>query len=316
MQTATYGSASDLWGTTWTPAEINNTNFGVSLSVLNQSGFSSRTASVDYIQITVTYTAPAAEPTTQTSNVTFSSISATGMTINWTSGDGTNRIVLVKAGSAVDSDPVDGTTYTPNTVFGSGQQIGTGNRVVYTGTGNSVAITGLSANTTYYVAVYEFNGSGGGQNYLTVSPATGSQLTAPAAPVATAGTNVTGTSFDANWNITAGATGYRLDVATNNTFTNFVTGYTDLDVSNVLTYPVTGLTPGIPYYYRVRAYNTGGTGVNSNTITVATSIGEPTLQATAVAFSSVTANSMTIGWTRGDGSDCIVLVNAGSAVEH
>ena len=80
------------------------------------------------------------------------------MTINWTSGGGTNRIVLVKAGSAVDSDPVDGTTYTPNTVFGSAQQIGTGNRVVYTGTGNSVAITGLSANTTYYVAVYEFNG--------------------------------------------------------------------------------------------------------------------------------------------------------------
>ena len=130
-------------------------------------------------QVIVTWVTPATEPTTQPSNVTFASVTSTGMTINWNNtGDGTNRIVLVKAGSAVDSDPVDGTTYTASTVFGSGSEIGTGNRVVYTGTGNSVSITGLSANTEYFVAVYEFNGSGGGQNYLTVSPATGSQLTA------------------------------------------------------------------------------------------------------------------------------------------
>ena len=113
----------------------------------------------------------------------------------------------------------------------------------------------------------------------------------------------------------AGADGYRLDVATDNTFTNFVSGFTDLDVTNVQTYQVTGLNPGIPYYYRVRAYNSGGTSVNSNTITVATSIGEPGLQATAVSFSSVTSNSMTISWTRGDGAACIVVVKAGSAVD-
>jgi len=61
MQTANYGSTSDLWGTTWTPAEINADNFGVALSVLNESsGFfgSNRTASVDYIQVTITYSLP------------------------------------------------------------------------------------------------------------------------------------------------------------------------------------------------------------------------------------------------------------------
>jgi hypothetical protein len=53
---ASYGGTADLWGTTWTPAEINASNFGVSLSVVNQSSSSTRTASVDYMQITVNYT--------------------------------------------------------------------------------------------------------------------------------------------------------------------------------------------------------------------------------------------------------------------
>jgi hypothetical protein len=59
--TATYGGSSDLWGTTWTPADINASNFGVALSVYDQS-YSSRTATVDYMQISVTYTVPAPLP--------------------------------------------------------------------------------------------------------------------------------------------------------------------------------------------------------------------------------------------------------------
>jgi hypothetical protein len=59
--TATYGGSSDLWGTTWTPAEINASNFGVALSVYDQS-YSTRTATVDYMQISVTYTVPTPLP--------------------------------------------------------------------------------------------------------------------------------------------------------------------------------------------------------------------------------------------------------------
>ena len=38
------------------------------------------------------------------------------------------------------------------------------------------------------------------------------------APVATAATNINSTSFTANWDAVTGATGYRLDVSTSNTF--------------------------------------------------------------------------------------------------
>ncbi len=58
MGSASYGSTSDLWGASWTAEDINNPNFGVSLSAFNQSTGDTRTASVDYIQITVTYTIP------------------------------------------------------------------------------------------------------------------------------------------------------------------------------------------------------------------------------------------------------------------
>jgi hypothetical protein len=54
---ATYGGAADLWGTTWTAAQINAGTFGVSLSA-NLDVVAA--ASVDHVRVTVTYTAAAA----------------------------------------------------------------------------------------------------------------------------------------------------------------------------------------------------------------------------------------------------------------
>ena len=118
------------------------------------------------------------EPTSQASSVSFSNLIAagTGFTINWSAGDGTNHIVLIKSASAVDANPVDANTYTANTIFGSGSLIGTGNYVVFNGAGTSVAVTGLTKGTTYYVKVYTYNNGGGSENYLTSSSASGSQL--------------------------------------------------------------------------------------------------------------------------------------------
>ncbi len=116
------------------------------------------------------------EPTTQASAVGFSNVTAISMTVSWTNGDGTDRIVVAKAGSAVDANPADGTTYTDNAAFGNGTQIPTGNYVIYKGTGTSVPLTNLSPTTTYHFAVYEFNGSAGTENYL-MTPATNFQQT-------------------------------------------------------------------------------------------------------------------------------------------
>jgi hypothetical protein len=51
----TYGSTTDLWGATWTPAEINASTFGLRFQAKNVNTTSSRTASLDYVEITVSY---------------------------------------------------------------------------------------------------------------------------------------------------------------------------------------------------------------------------------------------------------------------
>lgn len=100
-------------------------------------------------------------PTTQASNITFSSVQSSQMTVNWTSGNGAKRIVKMNTLNSF-TNPGDGTDPTANTVYS-----GSGEQVVYNNNSNTVTVTGLNANTTYWYRVYEYNGSGTGTKYLT-----------------------------------------------------------------------------------------------------------------------------------------------------
>ena len=103
-------------------------------------------------------------PTVQASEVTFSSVNYNSGTISWTRGNGEKVAVFVKAASTGTASPVDTTSYSASSVFGSGDQIGTsGWYAVYNGTGTSVDVTELLAGTNYIVQVFEYNGIGVGQ---------------------------------------------------------------------------------------------------------------------------------------------------------
>jgi hypothetical protein len=53
---ASFGGAADLWSGTWTPSDINNSGFGVTIKAWGNRSDGSETGYVDHIRITVYYT--------------------------------------------------------------------------------------------------------------------------------------------------------------------------------------------------------------------------------------------------------------------
>lgn len=118
---------------------------------------------------------PCAAPTVPASSLTFSNVTGTSMTLSWTNGNGSNRIVVARQGAAVATAPVNGTTYTANSVFGTnGTELGAG-YVVYNGTANTFSLTGLQPGNSYFFAVYEYKCNP--PQYITTNPATGMRTT-------------------------------------------------------------------------------------------------------------------------------------------
>ncbi|RIJ46826.1 HYR domain-containing protein [Maribellus luteus] len=101
--------------------------------------------------------------------------------INFIPGSGQRRIIVMREGSSVDSDPVDNVNYIENTYLGAGDSIGSGNYVVYDGEDDNIIVTGLTANRTYYFSIYEYNAFNGGTivSYLIPTTANGFVTTLP-----------------------------------------------------------------------------------------------------------------------------------------
>ncbi len=105
---------------------------------------------------------------TQAKTIAFENTGTMQTTINWTNGNGARRAVFVKHGSTGTAQPVNNTTYTADTTFGSGTQIGnSGWFCVYNGVGTGVTVAGLAADDTSRVMVIEYLGSAGGESYFT-----------------------------------------------------------------------------------------------------------------------------------------------------
>ncbi len=286
----------------------------------------------------------ATEPATQASGLSISSPAGLSMSgFTWTDGNGASRILVAKAGSAVDSLPVDGTSYSYSTNFGSGSQIGTGNYVVWIGAGQPARISDLSYDVVYHFRLFEFNGSATTVNYNTNSAAGNplSQTTIavnPGSIVSNLAITAIGTDqFTITW--TKGITGTNTLVVvkalTLPSDPTDMTSYTadpvfgdgdDLGSGSYVVYngtgesvTVTGLTPGTLYKVEASAFNGSGGSENYRAsppdTEASTLMLEPATQATAITFGTLGETSYAVSYTAGNGLSRLVVAKAGSAVD-
>ena len=176
---AIYGTTADLWGTTWTPAEINADDFGVALSVI--SGVN-RIAYVDYMQISITYTVTMVGSNTTVncgagtplvvygSNITCVATVTRGSgdrtptgNVSWTTNGSGNFVTSPCILSGSGGTATCSVTYTPSSV-GSGSHLITatyaGDPNFFTSNGNqTVTVDKKTASVTPDVASKTYGGS-------------------------------------------------------------------------------------------------------------------------------------------------------------
>ena len=135
----------------------------------------------------------ATEPSSQASNLVFSNVKTYRINASFTGIPAVDGyLVLRKKGSPITGVPVDGTVYQRGDIVGDAQ-------VVFSRNATSFTPNNIIAGTTYYFAVYTYNGPNNFRNYNTTAPLLGNSTTpATMLPASYYSTLNTGNSTFAN----------------------------------------------------------------------------------------------------------------------
>jgi len=147
---------------------------------------SHRSAGANGAEVTLAGVCLAAEPTNP-STIVIDSLTGTTIALAFVGGNGLLRIVAIRAGSDISWLPEDGKAVAGVSAnFTEAPDQGDGTKIVCAGADTSVTVSGLTSNTTYTVAVFEYNvATGNSQNYLTTSFGVAT-FTTPAVPTLSA----------------------------------------------------------------------------------------------------------------------------------
>lgn len=164
-------------------------------------------------------------------------------------------------------------------------------------TETSRSLSALSNGTTYYWRVSAKN-AGGTSSWSAVRSFSTVSSTPAVPSLSTPANNVTDqpVSLILSWSAVSGATGYRVQLSTNDTFSSTVINDSSItETSHFLS----GLTNGTTYYWRVSAKNAGGTGLWSavrsfSTVTSALAVPSLSTPANGAADQSV---SLILSWS-------------------
>lgn len=210
--------------------------------------------------------------------------------LTWSQNAAGHDVLVVFNTADSFSDPSDSTAYTAGDALGDAT-------VLYNGSGTAFNHTNLTPGVTYYYKAWSVDDC---DNY-SASGVTDNRLIpcdCLAAPVSSAAGGISADQFNANWNSVDGATGYVIDVATNDAFSGGSSGTLISENFNSAPTPPSGWTFSGVGSYSSEPY----VGDAANSIKLddnGDSIETP-------AFSNPTGVTF---WTRGNGSSCSMVVS-------
>jgi hypothetical protein len=301
------------------------TNYYYQVYSYNQNG-----TCIDYLTtspLTGIQRTSSREPVAQPRNLTLTPLAGAGMRVSYLAATGSpdGYIVVRKAGSAPTSAPLDGIFYDAGSSLEDVDAM-----VVYDGSGLSFTETSLSSCTNYYYQVYSYYKNGDCIDYLSSSPLSASAQTfsnEPAAqPTRLSFTDVSDSRITVNYEGATGSpTGYVVlrkgggyPASTPVDGTTYRTGLRVGDamvayVGSELSFTDTDVFPCTNYFYEVYSYNESGSCIDYLTSSPLlgnqrTSITEPIAQPTALLFTSVSSNGMTVSFVQANGSPTGYLV--------
>jgi hypothetical protein len=151
----------------WKPITAGTSTIGAATNPPMQVGISAncfannnRTAQFDYFMLDAANIVPFTAPNPP-SVPTLQAFTNSTITLTWTPGAGSDgSVVVMRALRVVNVAPQNGVTYTGNSSFGLGDNLGSSNYVVFVGSGSTVTVSNLIPGVTYYAAVFSFSGAG------------------------------------------------------------------------------------------------------------------------------------------------------------
>jgi hypothetical protein len=316
--------------TSYTASSLNsNTTYYYRVRANNTSGSSPYSNIISVTTISVA--------SSQASNLTFSSVSTNSIAVNFTAGNGSARIVVVSAGSALSAVPTNGVTYSASASFGTGSSLGSG-FVVSNSSATSVTVTNLSPGVVYYFQVFEYTGSSGTELFNTSIGVNNpnSQTTLSAQPsvqaknmtftsIGTTTVTVNFTKGNGTSRILVAHAGSAIDASPSDGVSYSANSYgngSQIGIGNYVVgsglSPITvnGLSPGVLYFFEIFEFNGTAGSENYNIATASGNPGSvttlsvsPSVQSSNIIFSSITNNAVTLNFTPGDGSSHLVVVS-------
>lgn len=250
-------------------------------------------------------------PTAQPGTLAFNNVTTTSFNVSFTAASPVpdEYLAVISTSNTLGAVPANGTIYNTDDVIGNGI-------VAYRGNAASFSQTNLSAGTTYYLSVFSLNSNcSNGPLYLTVNPATGSQVTTtppvcatPAGQVSSITfSTITGTGINGSFTAAADADGYLAVISTNSSVSFTPANGTPYNVGSTAgngtvikygsgnTFSATGLTPATTYYFTFYAFNgfncSGGPAYNNAAVSATTATNNNTSGIPAGYYDTITTQT-------------------------